>query len=711
MRRNLAALALLDRLCRPQRVALFGHRAVGKTTLLTVLYREATEGKLPELRLAAGDVRTADYLSDKIAGLGSGQPLPATLAETDLLLTLYHHERRIPIRMRDYQGEHIELGRAGSVQDYLRDCDAALLCLDVATMPEPTQRLRRQQEIEKLVEEYLAGAERPVLERPLALVLTKADLLDPSDDDLDTLTHEYFGMTSHALRTHAPGSGVFAVSSLAGTGLADPLVWLATRLQVQDESRVARLWEMATNNVRVLERAVVCFAHRYPDAPATARFQDQLRYLRRQRRRRRSLATCAAAACLLVAAWSYDALGYQAAKDFEAAHVDDPSAVMVNWESFQYWHPGRHVSGVISADGEERQREEWSQRIREQDRDRRLAELRLQAADPDADPEASWRQFGAFRTAHPEVDLAGDLEQLRALIKKRRDEQLNTRAERAYDEFRRAAERTDDLPAVIVLADSFLRDFSGTPPESEVRRCRELFVRRLDERDIQTARDFSAVHPLKFATRREHYQHYLEKHPGGGGFAHEAEAALRQIADQWDKHDFRQVRDRFVKEPGNVAAIASLCRQYLASHPGGRFRASATELLRFGERISSPGDYRVVLHNGHFDKSAASYFSRGPKLSVEIEVAGIRYGPSTIASNNYDPEWNFEFPRRVRWKLGEAVVIRVTEHSWRNTVVFEAKSDGDDPLALRLLAGQIFAGNNYVNFGTDFSIPTLPEIE
>src|SRR5882757_9966830 len=86
------AVILAERLCRPQRIGVFGHRGVGKTTLLTMLYREAVGGRLPDLRLAAADARTADYLSDKVLQLEAGQPLPATLGETELRFHLYHHK-------------------------------------------------------------------------------------------------------------------------------------------------------------------------------------------------------------------------------------------------------------------------------------------------------------------------------------------------------------------------------------------------------------------------------------------------------------------------------------------------------------------------------------------------------------------------------------------------------------------------------------------
>src|SRR5207249_8631108 len=96
------AVGVAERLCRPQRVGVFGHRGVGKTTLLTLLYREAVGGRLPDLRLAAADARTADYLSSKILQLESGEVLPATLAETELSFHLYHHEPRIELLVKDY---------------------------------------------------------------------------------------------------------------------------------------------------------------------------------------------------------------------------------------------------------------------------------------------------------------------------------------------------------------------------------------------------------------------------------------------------------------------------------------------------------------------------------------------------------------------------------------------------------------------------------
>src|SRR6516165_137788 len=173
------AAILAERLCRPQRVGVFGHRGVGKTTLLTMLYREAVAGRLPELRLAAADARTAEYLSDKVLQLEAGQPLPATLGETELRFHLYYQNRRLDLLFKDYQGEHVALGRQEPIRDFLRDCDTVWLCLDVPVADAPAACLQAQQEIEQIVEDYLVVETPGAPPRPMALVLTKADLLSP----------------------------------------------------------------------------------------------------------------------------------------------------------------------------------------------------------------------------------------------------------------------------------------------------------------------------------------------------------------------------------------------------------------------------------------------------------------------------------------------------------------------------------------------------
>lgn len=702
----------VERLCRPQRVGVFGHRGVGKTTLLTVLYREAVGGRLPGLRLAAADARTADYLSDKVLQLASGQPLPATLAETDLRFHLYHEGARQELLFKDYQGEHVELGRTEPVREFLRDCDAVWLCLDAGALQGPADRLRREHEVQQLVEDYLAAGVPSPRHRPMAIVLTKSDRLGAAPLDLPAVVAEYLGMTRHALAQHCPDGASFAVSSLGRDGqpenLHAPLIWLAGALQAQDEARLEQLWQEGAD-LALLERATACLAQRYPQAASTARFRQRLAERRRRRVRRRSLLGTGVAACLVVALGAYDVLGRQSAARFEADHADDPAAVLARWQQYQAWHPTRGLFQPAVARTEEARLRQLAEAARRQQRDVRLAELRRQAGDPDGDPEAVWEQFRAFRLEFPEADVDSDLMTLRNVLKERRDDQLARRARQAYDRLVSAEQGPDDLKDLLARSDQFLREFADTAPASEVRRRRDAYLLRLEERDIETARRYSVAHPLNFQTRTEHYQRYLDRHPDGA-FRKEAEEALKAIAADWDRNDFRAVRDHFVSRPGETAELVALCRAYLAAHPQGAFAGPAKELLAWTEQVTAPREYKVTLQNGHFDRKIARLFSRGPDLSVEIEVAGVRYGPSPIVANNYDPDWSYEFARPVKWKLGDRVVIRVTDHDWKDHVVVEIDS-GNDPLGLRLLSGEAASGLNRLTFACDFSLPSLPKIE
>jgi hypothetical protein len=718
MSRSAAANTLVDRLCRPQRIGVFGHRGVGKTTLLTMLYREAVGGRLPGLRLAAADARTADYLSDKMLQLEAGHALPGTLAETDLRFHLYQGDTRLDLLVKDYQGEHVELGRRGPIQEFLADCDAVWLCLDPGTLPEPAERLRRQQEIEQLIEDYLAVEPHRTMERPIALLLTKADLLGPETADLDTLADDHYDMTRHALRSHCPHNGLIAVSSLRQAddkplldpkNLGEPLTWLAAALQAQDEARLERLWTLAGTHLALLDRAIACFVNRYPEAPAAQEHKTRLRRLRRRLRRRRGLAGMATAACLVLALWTYDALGYRAAARFEADHTSEPAAVLATWQDYQTWHPTRLWLTNTTEDSESEHLKDLAQHARQQDCHSRLADLRRHATDPDADPEALWHQFQDFRGRFPEVNVTGDLQQLRTGLQERRERQRQRQAQRAFDDLFRQSQRPSDLMAVVAQADRFLRDFPESPFADQARRFRSACLLRLDEQDIHTAREYSARQPLNFQTRRELYQRYLDKHPSGGACTDEAKAALRRIEHDWDRHDFRALRDQFVGHPEDAAETVAHCRRYLAVHPNGKFRDAATNLLRWTEHVTVPADYKVVLSNGSFDAGMARWVSRGLKLSVELEVAGVRHGPSTIIKNSSEPEWNFEFPRPVRWKLGDPVRILVTDHTWKDRVVVEINSS--DALGMRLLNGDACAGVNRVSFTSDFALPKLPEIE
>src|SRR6476660_6107553 len=114
--------ALEDRLIGPKRIALFGHRNVGKTTLLAMFYRQASTGQVPGLRMAAANAASAEYLAEKIGQIESGEPPAGTLAETELKLHLYQGAARFDLIVKDYQGEHVTLGSDEPIQAFFADC-------------------------------------------------------------------------------------------------------------------------------------------------------------------------------------------------------------------------------------------------------------------------------------------------------------------------------------------------------------------------------------------------------------------------------------------------------------------------------------------------------------------------------------------------------------------------------------------------------------
>jgi hypothetical protein len=245
---------------------------------------------------------------------------------------------------------------------------------------------------------------------------------------------------------------------------------------------------------------------------------------------------------------------------------------------------------------------------------------------------------------------------------------------------------------------------------AELRRRRDGYYRRAEEKEIELASAVAANDPQDFLARLRPYQDYLDRHPSGF-FVAEARRAIETISQEWDKSDFRRVRDHYVRTPGEIAGLKLRCQSYMAKHPDGFYRSYAGDLLRWAERVSVPGEYRVTLQSGIIERRLARWFSRGPDVSVELEVAGVRHGPSNIVVNSYSPQWDYEFPRRVRWQLGDPIRVRVTDHDYWDRVIIDVVSSDGDPLALALLNGELAVGKSSLTFTTDFAIPVLPTIE
>jgi GTPase SAR1 family protein len=769
---------LEERLTGAKRIALFGHRNVGKTTLLAMFYREASTGRVPGLRLAAGDAASAEYLAATIARIEAGEPPPGTLGETELRLKLYRGPARFELIVKDYQGEHVTLGGDDQpIHAFFAGCDAVLLCLDPEGAPSPVERRRRQQEVEGLLERYIDHSRDGTAGRPVALLLTKYDQVlvnsrvDESDDpaawDVDRFVAKHYGMTRHALAEHAPRGAIFAVSAygrgaregrppaeLHPLGLEGPLGWLAEQLEAGDEEQLEWLWDLAPHDLPRLARCVAAYERRYPRSDRAARFRDRLALLRRQRRRR-SWARAAAAVVLIGGGLAgYDGWSYRQALAFEARPDNAAPAVARRWTEVLAWHPSLPLFWPSQARAARRHHEEWMVKAAAvqvnngtaaPDLERTLSGLKDEAprlagaiqqvedARTRARHDERWKTVRADAAAlAPGDDPAAPLAAVRAFLKEFPDTPHRVEAFAYLNDFksRDAARRSaqdrrfvDELERAESLPNAELRDlidragqFLAEHPDSDWRAAvegkLEGYVRALDERDIDRARQYSRQYPTNFATRIERYQDYLRGHAAGGRYISEATEAKDRVLREWDAYAYGLAYDHLSAHPDDIAETARRLRDYLRDHRDGRYAEDAQKYLDWWDKVSVPGDYHVTLRRGEVEPNVGKYLGGGgPDLGVTLEVGGVTYGPSPVVPNSHRPIWDYTFPRAVRWKLGDPVTVTIIDYDWSDSVVATLNSRKGDPLAIRNLSGTIkFAkgGRTSVTFASDFKAPRLP---
>jgi hypothetical protein len=686
---------LVDRLCQPRRVGLFGRRGVGKTTLLTMLYREATQGRIPGIRLAAGDERTAEYLRDKIAQLERGEPLPATLAQSELRFHLYAGEKgdhRIELLVLDYQGEHVELGQSDPIRAFFQSCDVVLLALD--SLASASQGTQAEMEIEQLIERYLAQPPEGEAHRPMALLRMKSDRSPPTDERFASQTMHSLAM-HHAAATPAPTtfavasfqSGEGPVPTLEPQGLGDVLVWLAETVHRLDAARLAHLFRMSAS-VPQKRRGLQAFIRAYPEDPLGGELAPEVRIDWPWWRR----VGCTAAALLLLTLGValYDRWGAASILAEDARLRDDPRAAYRAWQRYERWHPTRSLFG--SADPARARATAYAAALAELET--RLEQDDLASVRHDLD------QLGRQFT---DVQPPEALGRVREQLAQRREEQGR---QHLADLTRREA--TADWPSLLNEAHRLAQEHGDLAVQAEFDRKAQTYRDRIDERAFQEAVDYSRHSPRNYLTRRQRYYTYLERFPEGN-FASAARTAITRVSEEWDRADYRKVREQFVRDAGAIEELRTLGRAYLATHPDGTYRDAVTGLLRWCDQVSEPGEYTVRLVSGVFDRKSAFWASRGVCPVVTIEVAGIPYGPSPIVRNNYTPQWDFEFPRKIRWKNGDTVRVIVTDHYFWKRTIADLRFDG--PTAMQQLSDLVDFKNGSVRFESDFKMPTLPRAD
>jgi hypothetical protein len=763
--------ALERRLTGPKRIALFGHRAVGKTTLLAMFYREASAGQIPGIRLAAVGARGAEYLADKIARIEAGEPPAGTLTETDLELRLYRGPARIDLIVKDYQGEHVSLGSDASILEFFADCDAVLLCLDAVGSDDPADRRRRQQEVEHLLERYIGASDDTMVGRPIALLLTKYDRVlaagGPPPDRAEEVVESRFGMTRHALASHAPRSTVFAVSSyglnapidgsppehLEPMGLEGPLLWLVEQVEATDRELLEWIWDLAPRDASRISRCVRAFSRRYPNSPKLIEYRRRLRELRRKGVVRGIGRGVAALVALVGGMAVYDAAGFHLALAFERGGHPAPE-VARRWEQFLSWHPtqplfwpdesriartrrdeARVASARLRAEVGTTEPEQLRAELTElkeaapeklpdiqeaestlnrREADARWQEIRAEALLPSRPPEERLVMIQEFLREDPDTPFANQAVELADLIRKEIDDRLSRRDREVVDAWLVDARLPDpDYLDLIERARTFLEARPDSPRATEVRELIDDWLSRLDRRDFDRAAAFEQASPRQgFEEQIRRYREYLQAHAEGGTYIEQAKEAISRIEGRRDEYLYRQAFDHWATHRSDLAEVARRLRDYLASNPEGRYARSARSFLERWDELTKTGEYRVTLVRGKVDPSISKTLSGGgPDLGVVLWVAGEKHGPTPVIPNSTEPVWNYTFPRPVRWKYGDDVVIQLVDHDWSESTVATLRS-GNDPLAMRVLTGTVrpskTKGLVTLEFESDFELPRLP---
>ncbi len=538
-------------------------------------------------------------------------------------------------------------------------------------------------------------------------------------------------------------------------GLEGPLSWLAEKLEARDRALMARLWELAPHDVPRLERAVAAYERRYPGSDQLQGFRTRLGAMSRRRRRGRLLRIAACSLIAIGALAGYDALGYQRAAAFERERDRAAPAIARRWSDLVDWHPSLALFWPDLARQARTKKAEWQVKaadiqvangtaaadlpvrldglkdlapqlapaIRkiEEAREQSLHDRRWKAVQAEArslaaieDPATALAAIDAFLREFPETPRRDEALKLAESLK----EELNAKRFALDRQFVEDLVRSESMPNASLAGQAerarrFLDEHPDSPSRVEVQRRLDDYLRRLDENDIEKARDYSRQYPSHFAMRIERYQEYLKAHHAGGRFISEAIEAKDRILREWDLWSYRQAYDHLVAYPDDVAETARRLREYLRDQPDGRYQADAQRYLEWWDKVSVPGQYRVTLRRGEVERTVGKYLAgSGPDLGVTVEVAGTVYGPTPVIRDSYRPIWDYTFAQPITWKLGDPITIRLIDYDWSATEIYTLTSRQGDPLAIRLLSGTIKpskGGKTTLVFASDFSMPTLSE--
>ncbi len=307
------------------------------------------------------------------------------------------------------------------------------------------------------------------------------------------------------------------------------------------------------------------------------------------------------------------------------------------------------------------------------------------------DPEAPLATIDAFLRAFPETPRRAEALSLARSLKNELATKRSAAERRIVDDLI----QSESLPNVsltdqIDRARQFLTDHPESPVRPEVQHRLDVYLQKLDERDIERARDFSRQYSDPVRDPHRALPRLPESAPDRWPIHQRGVEAKDHILREWDTYAYRQAYDHAIAHPDDVAEVARRLRDYLRDHPDGRHAGDAKHYLDWWDKVSVPGHYRVTLRRGEVEPTVGKYLAGGaPDLGVVIEVAGTVYGPSSVIRDSHRPIWDYTFPQPITWKLGDPVTIRIIDYDWSASEIYALHSREGDPLAMRILTGTI----------------------
>ncbi len=168
-----------------RKIGIFGHTRAGKTVFLTMLWHQ-THGRR-DFSLETDDYQTRQDMSRYYDLLAASEWPPPTATERLYRFTaVIDTTIRYPFESQDYQGESVSIDReveAGrEFLEYFEKCDCVFVLVDAEDLVRKGEdaALRRRKKIDsfELMLAQLVEGTRNRLRIPVAVVVTKADLLD-----------------------------------------------------------------------------------------------------------------------------------------------------------------------------------------------------------------------------------------------------------------------------------------------------------------------------------------------------------------------------------------------------------------------------------------------------------------------------------------------------------------------------------------------------